>query len=74
MYKYRCIVKCGHAGSGRFTERSVVVSANNVTEAYMKAKRLRGVKKGYLMHSGASVLAVCRLEPHGSTSGLSETA
>lgn len=74
MNKYRCIVKCGHAGSGRFTERSVVVSANNVTEAYNKAKRLRGVKKGYLMHSGASVLAVSRIEPRDSASRLSETA
>jgi hypothetical protein len=67
---FRCTVKYGHAGSGRYTERSVLVTARNATHAFLKAKRLRGVKKGFLMRNGASVLAVLRV-PSGAKSAAS---
>jgi hypothetical protein len=55
---YRCIVKCGHAGSGKYTERSVYVRASNIMDAMAKAKNFRGVKKGNLFKTGASVLTI----------------
>jgi hypothetical protein len=55
---YRCIVKCGHVGSGKYTERAVYVRARNATEAFNKAKHQGGVKKGCLFRNGASVLTV----------------
>lgn len=58
---YRCVVKNGHAGSGQYTERSILVRAKSTVEALTKAKRFRGVKKGKLMKSGASVLSVERV-------------
>lgn len=59
---YRCLVKNGHAGSGRYTERAVMVRARSVLDAMDKAKRLRGVKKGRQYRSGASVISVERAE------------
>jgi hypothetical protein len=59
---FRCLVKYGHNGSGRYVERAVLVRARDATHAFLKAKRLRGVKKGYQMRSGASVLAVTRVQ------------
>jgi len=59
---YRCLVKNGHCGSGRYTERSVFVRAKSTAEAMHKAKRYKGVKKGRFLRSGASVLAVERAE------------
>ncbi|MBI1785355.1 hypothetical protein HYR69_09450 [Candidatus Sumerlaeota bacterium] len=58
MLLYRCLVKNGHAGSGRYFERSVLVRAKSTVDALNKAKRLRGVKKGHLMRNGGSVLQV----------------
>ena len=55
---YKCIVKFGHRGSGKYLERSLYVKAHNVTEAMSKAKGMRGVKKGNLKRTGASILAV----------------
>jgi len=57
---YRCIVKCGHAGSGNSIEREVRVRASSITEALRKAKYYPGVKKGALCRSAASVLLVMR--------------
>lgn len=57
---YRCLVKNGHCGSGRHTERSVLVRARSTVEAMQKAKRMPGVKKGRQMRSGTSVLSVER--------------
>lgn len=58
MKLYRCIVKFGHAGSGKYVERSIFVWAKDPADAMRKAKRYGGVKKGAMMRSGASVLAV----------------
>ena len=58
MKLYRCIVKYGHAGSGKHIERSVFVWARDAAEAMYKAKHYRGVKKGALLRSGASVINV----------------
>jgi len=58
---YRCIVKNGHCGSGRYTERSVLVRAKSTVDAMRKAKYLRGVKKGRLLRTGGSVLSVERV-------------
>jgi hypothetical protein len=55
---YRCLVKCGHVGSGKYTERAIFVKARNATEAFHKAKHHGGVKKGCLFRNGASVLTV----------------
>lgn len=60
---YICVVKNGHAGSGKFTERSILVRAKSTFDAMKKAKHFRGVKKGHLLHSGASVLRVERADP-----------
>lgn len=63
MYNlYRCVVKNGHAGSGQYTERSVLVRARSVLHAMAKAKRIKGVKKGHLLRSGGSILSVERAE------------
>lgn len=59
---YRCVVKNGHAGTGQYTERSVFIRAKSILDAMSKAKHLRGVKKGRLMRSGASVLSVERAD------------
>ncbi len=58
MHKYKCIVKYGHIGSGKYLERAVYVQARSITEAMAKAKLLGGVKKGNLMKTGASILSV----------------
>lgn len=62
---FRCIVKNGHAGSGQYIERSVMVRASSAVDAMDKAKRLRGVKKGRLMRNAASVLSVERADVRG---------
>ncbi len=61
MNTYRCIVKFGHAGSGKYAERAVYVKAPSVPEAMCIAKRRPGVKKGRHLRSGSSVLAVMRV-------------
>ena len=61
MNTYRCIVKCGHVGSGKYTERAIYVKASTVTDAMTIAKHRRGVKKGNLFRTGSSVLAVERI-------------
>jgi hypothetical protein len=58
---YRCIVKFGHVGSGRYAERAIYVRAPSVIRAMLLAKRRRGVKKGIQCRTGASVLAVERV-------------
>ena len=56
---YRCLVKGGHAGTGRYVEKVRYVKARTVLEAYRKAKLLPGVKKGiYYLRTGSSVLKV----------------
>jgi hypothetical protein len=57
---YRCTVKFGHAGSGHYTERHILVRASNVLEAMEKAKHHPGVKKGVNCRTAASVLQVVR--------------
>ena len=61
MSRYRCIVKYGHAGSGKYTERSYYVWANDLLDAMFKVKGYRGVKKGYLFRNGGSILHVERV-------------
>ncbi|MCD6385013.1 hypothetical protein J7M23_04470 [Candidatus Sumerlaeota bacterium] len=58
MQKYKCIVKYGHIGSGKYIEKALYVRANNIIEAMAKAKLMRGVKKGNLKKTGGSILAV----------------
>ena len=55
---YKCIVKYGHIGSGKYIEKALFVRARSVTEAMSKAKSMRGVKKGNLKRTGGSILAV----------------
>lgn len=59
---YRCLVKQGHCGSGRYIERAILVNAKTTLEALDKAKRVGGVKKGRLLRTGASVLSVERAD------------
>jgi len=61
MNTYRCIVKFGHVGSGRFAERAIYVKAPSVPAAMTIAKARPGVKKGTHYRSGASVLTVVRV-------------
>jgi len=60
MFTFRCLVKNGHCGSGKYTERTVFVEARSTFDAMQKAKRLSGVKKGRLLRTGGSVLSVER--------------
>ena len=46
---YRCLVKGGHVGSGKYVEKYVYIRARNVIEAMGRAKRARGVKKGHFL-------------------------
>ncbi|MBN1475510.1 hypothetical protein JXA47_02035 [Candidatus Sumerlaeota bacterium] len=62
MNTYRCIVKFGHVGSGKYAERAIYVRARDATSAMMIAKNRRGVKKGRHLRSGASVLTVVRVD------------
>ena len=48
----------GHAGSGKSVERAIFVWARDPAEAMTKAKHFKGVKKGAMLRSGASVIAV----------------
>ena len=61
LHTYRCIVKCGHVGSGKYAERAIYVKAPTATDAMFIAKGRRGVKKGNQFRSGASVLTVVRV-------------
>ena len=63
MKTFQCIVKIGHQGAGKFTEKAFLVSAQNITEAYAKAKFLPGVKKGKSYSSGASIIQLKPLLP-----------
>ncbi|MBN1516184.1 hypothetical protein JXA32_06410 [Candidatus Sumerlaeota bacterium] len=58
MKLYKCIVKVGHVGSGKYVERPVFVWARDAMEAMQKAKSLGGVKKGRQKRTGSSVLEV----------------
>ena len=55
---YRCLVKGGHVGSGKYIERYVYIRARNVIEAMGRAKHAKGVKKGHFLRNGASVLSI----------------
>jgi hypothetical protein len=58
MVTYRCVVKMGHTGCGKYQERTIHVKARDILDALTKAKNWRGVKKGNLLNTGASVLVV----------------
>ncbi len=58
MHTFECIVQFGHMGSGKSLEKALFVRARDIFQAMHMAKSLPGVKKGGLMHSGASVLRV----------------
>lgn len=59
MNTYECIVKMGHFGAGHYGERSLLVKAASILDAFDKARALPGVKKGAQKFSGGSVLKVC---------------
>ena len=58
VHLYKCIVKFGHIGSGKYVEKALFVRARSITEAMNKAKGMGGVKKGNLKRNGGSILAV----------------
>ena len=58
MHVFECILKMGHAGSGKNTEKAVRVRARDIVQAMRRAKSLPGVKKGGLWASGGSVMRV----------------
>ncbi len=55
---FRCIVKAGHVGSGKYLEQLIFIQADNMAEALEVAKNYKGVKKGHLLKSSGSVLQV----------------
>lgn len=57
-YLYKCIVKFGHAGSGKYVAKPIYIRAHNIAEALDRVKRFRGVKKGSLLRNGSSVLQI----------------
>lgn len=61
LHTYRCIVKMGHLGSGKSSDKAIYVKASSVIEAMRLAKSRGGVKKGHHFKSGASVLNVVRV-------------
>lgn len=58
MHLYKCVVKYGHNGSGKYLERALYIKARNIIEAMSLAKTHRGVKKGNLQRTGASILYI----------------
>jgi hypothetical protein len=56
--QFRCIVKLGHVGSGKYLEQQIFVQAETMAEALEVAKNYKGVKKGHYLRSSASVLHV----------------
>ena len=58
MHIYECIVKTGHMGAGSSLEKSIRVKARDMVDAMRRAKRMPGVKKGFLKFSGASVMKI----------------
>jgi hypothetical protein len=58
MVTYRCVVKMGHSGCGKYHEKTIHVKARDILDALTKAKHWRGVKKGNLLNTGAAVLMV----------------
>jgi hypothetical protein len=56
--QYRCIVKLGHVGSGKYFEHLIYVQAETMAEALEVAENYKGVKKGHFLKSSASVLQV----------------
>jgi hypothetical protein len=57
-YLFKCIVKFGHAGSGKYVAKPIYIRAHNIAEALDRVKRFRGVKKGNLFRNGGSVLQI----------------
>ena len=57
-YVYKCLVKFGHTGSGKYVAKPIFVRAHSITEAMDRAKRFSGVKKGNLFRTGASILQI----------------
>lgn len=45
MKRYRCLVKKGHVGTGRYVEKWLIIQAPNIIQAIEKAKTSPGVKK-----------------------------
>jgi hypothetical protein len=62
MYTFECLLKYGHMGAGSSLERSVRVRADSILEAFRRAKRLPGVKKGRSSMGGAQVLRVAMVQ------------
>jgi len=61
MRTFKCILKYGHAGSGKFVERSVYIKARTILDALYKAKHKKGVKKGNALKNGTSILAITEI-------------
>ncbi len=61
MRVYKCVVKYGHAGSGKYVEKSVFVKARSILDALNKAKHRKGVKKGNALKNGTSILAITEI-------------
>lgn len=59
-YLYKCIVKFGHAGSGKYVAKPIYIRAHNIAEALDRVKRFRGVKKGNSFRNGSSVLQILK--------------
>lgn len=56
--KFECIVKQGHKGSGKFNEHKIFIYANNILEAFSKAKKAKSVKKGKSYFYGQSIISI----------------
>jgi hypothetical protein len=56
--KFECVVKQGHKGSGKFNEHKIFIYANNILEAFSKAKNAKSVKKGKPYLYGQGIISI----------------
>lgn len=56
--KFECMVKQGHRGAGKYNEYKIFIYANNILDAFKKAKSARSVKKGKSYISGQNIISI----------------
>lgn len=59
----KCTVEMGHEGAGKSSDRTLYYTANDTVEAYCKALRAPGTKKG-----AAARISVEQIRPVGGSS------
>jgi nucleoside-diphosphate-sugar epimerase len=58
---FECMVKQGHAGAGKYSEKKIFIYADDIISAMNKAKNSGGVKKGRAYNAGQSIVSIKRV-------------